>query len=824
MSDPTTGVVDRGPAAAGGPPAGPYAAAAWAYREAGWEGVLPVVGKDRNLPSDFTGRSGGWPDDAQVSAWVAHRGADNLALRVPRDVLGVDVDAYDGRLGLETVAWYEEQVGEPLPPTWSSTSRSDGSRILLYRVPEGVEWVSDLGRDSDVQVVRHGHRYAVAWPSVHPKTGGTYRWYRPDDSEADGPPSPGELAALPPAWVRALSRAGRPPGGPGSGGEGGGYPGGRPGSWDREDRPALDHEGRPVDVRRVLLDGLPPGEQQNGLFAYMCSMRARGFHRDEMVTLGMVAIQRMTNQDPGDPWTPEHVARLADRVRREYPPGGYGGMPPELREFAARVGQAQANGSGPAAEAPEGGARVLEEPERAPAATDLGNSIRVTRVLGDRLRYAADLGTWLVWDGRRWARDVLEEALHLCGEVVDDVRRQALSCDDPADTRRWNAWAHESESLGKRSAMLRGAQAAPELAITSADLDRDPYLLAVRNGTVDLRTGELREARQSDLVSRVAGVDYEGGAPCPRWEAHVRFLCAGDERLMAYIRRAVGYTLTGDVGARAFFFLEGTGTNGKNAFVEPLVDLLGDYAMTASTALLTGGDEQHPTVLADLLGRRMVFVDETRQNRALNVERIKALTGSKRIKARYMRQDFFEFPGRFKLWIAGNGRPSVKDPSDGVWSRMHRVQCLGKVSEGALVRNYGELMYAEEASGILNWALAGLADWWALGQDLGVPQSVRDDVQAYRDDEDYEAQFVAETLQVTGDQAHWITNDLVYQAYRAWAEAAGLSRADVKNRPYLGRALSRLGLESDRRWVDGRAQRLVLGVAWQPGRAPWGAA
>jgi P4 family phage/plasmid primase-like protien len=817
--------------------AGPYAAAAWTYREAGWEGVLPVAGKDRNLPREYTGRAGGWPDDDQVAAWVASRGADNVALRVPRDVLGIDVDAYDGRLGLATTEWYAEQVGEPLPPTWYSTSRADGSRILLYRVPQDVEWVSDLGRDSDVQVVRHGHRYAVCWPSRHPRTGAEYRWYRPDGTPAEGPPSPGELAALPAGWVRALSKSGRPPGGPGSGAPGGGYPGGRPpGGWDPQDRPALDQDGRAVDVRRVLLEGLPPGEQQNGLFSYACSMRARGFHRDEMVALGMIAIQRMANQDPADPWTPEHVARLVDRVRREYPPGGYGGMPAELREFAARVaagggatnGQVQGTGAGvegvgEAEGSVAGGARVGWEPARDPAATDLGNSARVVRVLGDRLRYAADLGRWLVWDGRRWAPDALERALHLCGEVVDDVRRSALAADDPADSRRWAAWAHESESLGKRTAMLRGAQAAPELAILSSELDADPYLLTVRNGAVDLRTGRLREARRSDLSSRMAAVDYQEGAPCPRWEAHVRFLCAGNEALAAYLRRVAGYTLTGDVGSRAFFFLEGTGTNGKNAFVEPLVQVLGDYAMTASTALITGGDEQHPTVLADLLGRRMVFVDETRQNRALNVERIKALTGSRSIKARHMRQDFFEFRARFKLWIAGNGRPTVKDPSDGVWTRMHRVQCLGKVSAGELIRNYGELLYAEEASGILSWALAGLADWRGLGEDLGQPQSVRDDVQAYRDDEDYEAQFVAETLEVTGSAADVLTSDQVYQAYRTWAEGAGLARADVKNRMHLGRAMSRLGIQGGRPYVEGRQVRALIGVRWQPGRAPWGA-
>lgn len=833
MSDATTGVVD---ARAGEPeepgrgrPAGPYAAAAWTYRAVGWQGVLPVVGKKVGLPREFTGRRGGWPDDARVAAWVAERGADNLCLRVPPDVLGVDVDAYDGRAGLETVEWLTERLGEALPPTWTSTSRDDGSGIRLYRVPVGPEWVSDLGRDSDVQVVRHGHRYAVSWPSVHPDTGRTYRWLRPDGSPAEPGevPSVGELAELPAPWVRALTRSGRLAGGPGAADDG--REPAPPGGYGREEPEVLDQEGRSVDVRRTLLEGLPPGEQQSGLFAYACSLRARRAHRDEALTLCMVAVQRMTNADQADPWTPEHVARLVDRVWREYPPGGAGRLPRELAEFAARVGAAAtpdagdpaSNGHRPAGDRPPA-ASVSEPVPRSPAATDLGNSLRVSRVLGDRLRYAADLGTWLVWDGSRWAVDLLDRALHLTAEVVDDVRREALAADDADARRAWSRWAHDSEALHRRTAMLRGAAVLPELALTSAELDADPWLLVTRNGTVDLRTGELRGSERSDLCSRQAAVSYDAGAECPRWEAHVAMMCAGDATLAAYLRRVAGYTLTGDVGARAFFFLEGTGSNGKNAFVETLVRVLGDYALTGTTALITGGDEQHPTVLADLLGRRMVFVDETRQNRALNVERIKALTGSKRIKARFVRQDFFDFEARFKLWIAGNGRPTVKDPSDGVWRRMHHVRCLGAVPEGAVIRNFGDLLYEEEAGGILRWCLEGLADWRELGGELGVPQSVRDDVQAYRDDEDYEAQFTADTFQVTGDPADWVTNDAVYAAYRTWAESAGLARADVRNRTHLGRHLSRLGVQLDRVWLEGRHQRVARGVRWAPGREPWG--
>jgi putative DNA primase/helicase len=321
--------------------------------------------------------------------------------------------------------------------------------------------------------------------------------------------------------------------------------------------------------------------------------------------------------------------------------------------------------------------------------------------------------------------------------------------------------------LNRRRAIVAGARSEPNLVVLSDVFDTDPDLLVVRNGVVDLRTGALREARPDDLCSHLAEVEYDANATAERWLGHVRLLTDGGDELARYLARSVGYSLTGDVGDRKFFFLEGDGSNGKNAFIEPLIQLMGSYAQTTSTALLTGDDQQHPTIMADLLGSRLVFIDETRQGRKLNVERIKALTGSKKVKARFMRKDFFEFDAQFKLWIAGNGRPTVDDPSDGVWDRLHRIVCHGKVDPARRVNRFGDVLYREEASGILNWALAGLLDWRRGG--LAVPASVTADVQEYRDEEDYDGQFVDEWLEVTGEPAHRLVVDDVYTVYRYWA-------------------------------------------------------
>lgn len=783
---------------------GPYGHAARLYRESGWLGVLPIVGKQEGLPGGFTGREGTWPEDEQIETWLVTRGNDNICLRLPPDVIGIDVDAYGGRRGLETLEWWEQNLG-PLPPTWSSTSRSDGSRIMFFRVPTGVAWASDLGRGTNVEIIRYEHRYAVVWPSVHPDTSGRYGWRTPEGVGVERVPHVDELPALPVEWVHGLTRrsgsagagGGTGPGAPGRPG-GDGAPGGR-GDHGREDVDVTDVDGNRVDPDRILQEGVPPGEQQVELFRYLCSLRARGLRRSEMITLALVVIQRFENEPGREPWTPDDAVRLVDRVRREYAPGTttLAGIGPGALAWARRVAGLDGAGDGGAAGTVGPDGRIVvdvnEPPPREPLATDLGNTLRVVRVLGDRLRYAADVGRWYVWDGRRWEPDRRNRALELTKEVIDSIRASALLAEGD-ERQRWLDWATRSESIAARRAMLAGAEAEVDLVVTADQFDRDPDVLVVRNGTLDLRTGELRESRHADLCSRLAEVTYDPAATAERWLGHVELLCAGDPVLAAYVRRAAGYSLTGDVGARSFFFLEGTGSNGKNAFIEPLMLMLGSYAQAASTALLTGGDEQHPTIMADLLGTRLVFVDETRQGKALNVERIKALTGSKRVKARRMREDFFEFDARFKLWIAGNGQPTIKDPSDGIWNRMHRVVCRGKVDPARRIDRFGDLLYAEEASGILNWALQGLLDWRQLGS-LGVPESVKADVQEYRDDEDYVGQFIDDRLvRCDPGEGEFTPTSLIFTAYQLWAAEHGIKGANLLDASQLGKQLVGHGL------------------------------
>lgn len=781
----------------------PYAYAAVLYRQAGWIAPLPVVGKDINLPREYTGYEGIDPDDAKIAEWIDTRGGDNVCLRLPDDVIGIDVDAYDGRRGAETIHWMAEQVGCELPPTWKVTSRDDGeSGIYLFRVPRGIRWRSALGRGSNVEIIRRAHRYAVSWPSIHPDTQRRYHWYRPDGTiSLDEVPDIQSLSALQDAWVDALSKGTLTVGSESDSTRG-------TGDHSNEDLDSIDVDGQPVDVTELLRSGIPIGEQNEVLYRYLCSMRARGFKREEMMYLAGHVIGISPTGDVNDPWTQENVIEIVDRVRREYRPGASPtALTPELQNFVERLRR--------------GDVEDQEAPPREEFATDLGNTLRFARIHRDRVRYAADENQWYVWDGTRWAPDRLNQVYDLTLAVIDDIRLAALTIDDADERGRWGRWAHDSESLSRRRAIIEGAKSNPDLVVTADQFDTNPWIMACRNGTVDLRTGQLRPADPVDLCTRQANVSFDPAADCPRWNDHIRFITCGSPDLATYLMVQAGYSLTGLTTERSFYFLEGKGLNGKNVFIEPILHVMGTYAATASTSLLTGGDEQHPTILADLRGKRFVFIDEVRQGKRLNVERIKALTGSKRIKARQMREDFFEFDAQFKLWLAGNGQPTVKDPSDGAWDRMKRVPFTARVAEEDLIRDLGQTLFDDEAAGIFNWLLKGVVYWAQLyerGQTHPVPAQVLAAVKEHRHDEDDVQQFLDLNPLVKADSplVYLQAND-VYARYRDWALLTqGIKPADVPKANDFGKRLREkyeLGERKTKR-IDGKMCVIYAGWRW----------
>ena len=247
----------------------------------------------------------------------------------------------------------------------------------------------------------------------------------------------------------------------------------------------------------------------------------------------------------------------------------------------------------------------------------------------------------------------------------------------------------------------------PTHAATSEEWDADVWALNTPAGVVDLRSGRLRPHRREDRMTKIATAAPK--APVRAGSPSSHDVTGGDAELIAYLQRMVGYCLTGVTSAHALFFLYGTGANGKSVFVNVLTTILGDYAANApmDTFMETRGD-RHPTDLAGLRGARFVSSIETEQGRRWNESKVKAITGGDKVSARFMRQDFFEYTPQFKLVIAGNHKPSIRNVDEAMRRRLHLIPFTvtippdkrdGKLTEKLLL----------ERNGILAWAVRGMS-------------------------------------------------------------------------------------------------------------------
>jgi putative DNA primase/helicase len=245
---------------------------------------------------------------------------------------------------------------------------------------------------------------------------------------------------------------------------------------------------------------------------------------------------------------------------------------------------------------------------------------------------------------------------------------------------------------------------------------------------------------------------------------------AGRAELVDYWQRVLGYALTGDVGEQVLFFLHGAGSNGKTTLLNVVLALVGDYGKQAPPDLLLAkrGDGNHPTEIADLLGARVVTTVEVEDGRRLAESLVKQLTGGDRLKARFMRQDFFEFDARFKLFLAANHRPVIRGTDHAIWRRVRLIPFDVTIPPAERDRTLPEKLRAE-LPGILAWAVQGCLAWQREG--LGLPDAVASATQSYRAEMDTLADFLAERCVLT--ETATATSKALFAAYRAWCEETG---------------------------------------------------
>ena len=287
--------------------------------------------------------------------------------------------------------------------------------------------------------------------------------------------------------------------------------------------------------------------------------------------------------------------------------------------------------------------------------------------------------------------------------------------------------------------------------------------------TINLRTGEYYTPRREDYCTKIAPVVPDPKAKCPLWDKFLARVTDNDKDLQDYLARVVGYWFTGHTKEHALFFLYGTGGNGKGVFIDTISGMMGDYATTAPMGtFLSSKWDRHPTEIAGLHGVRLVIADEVDSGRHWNESRIKQLTGGGKVKARFMRQDFFEFTPQFKICVVGNNKPALRTVDEAIRRRLHLIPFNVTITNEERDLHLKDKLKAEWP-GILNWALAGCKAWREDG--LRPPQAVLDATSDYLADEDIMASWITDRCHI--DRTAKIKSSDLYRSFREWCEAAG---------------------------------------------------
>lgn len=382
-----------------------------------------------------------------------------------------------------------------------------------------------------------------------------------------------------------------------------------------------------------------------------------------------------------------------------------------------------------------------------------------TRRYLDDLLYVHEWGKWLRWDGHRWAFERTLAVYDLARKLVREIGGQIPN----------PKLATRIESAATVNAIVSLARADRGHARVTEDFDCDLWLLNTPTATIDLRTGERHRNRPTDMITKITPV-APAEVAAPHWAACLATWTRGDAELIAFLQRLCGYWACGSVREEKLTIVYGPGGNGKTKFIETVRGCLGhDYTtgVAMETLIVTSGD-QHPTDLADLRGKRLAVAMETEEGRRLAESKIKMLTGGDRIRARHMRQDFFEFDATHKIVIVGNHRPALRNVNEAMRRRLLLIPFDAVIPPAERDPRLADKLAAERPA-ILGWIVAGCRAW--LERGLDPPQAVLAATEEYLASADAIARWAEERCVFGPNES--MPKARAFASWKAWAEAAG---------------------------------------------------
>ncbi|TWU06878.1 hypothetical protein CA54_52800 [Symmachiella macrocystis] len=425
--------------------------------------------------------------------------------------------------------------------------------------------------------------------------------------------------------------------------------------------------------------------------------------------------------------------------------------------------------------------------------TDLGNAMRFVDDHGENIRFCFQTGKWLIWNGKCWRQDDSGEIFRKVKLTVINMFREAYGDDSGS--------SHAARSQSSRSMDAIVKVSRDQRSILPENLDCDPMLFNCLNGTIELKTGELRAHRREDFITKLSPTIYTSGAKSELWCNWLSETFNSDAKLIAWLQKLFGYFLTGQTVEHMLAILFGVGANGKTTFLEAVLHAMGpDYSMQAAQDfLIEKRNDGHPCDKADLMGKRFVACVESGDGGRLNETLIKSLTGGDRIRARFMRQDFFEFESTHKLVLCTNHKPTVKGTDHGIWRRLRLIPFKNIVPEDKQDKQLPSKLRAESAA-ILAWLVEGCLVWQREGL-TSLPAAIELATSEYRGSQDVIGAFIDDCC-ITG-LSYRCKASQIYEAYKQWSETNGEHFLTQRK---FGEAMTERGYE-----------RLKEGVKWYLG-------
>ena len=432
--------------------------------------------------------------------------------------------------------------------------------------------------------------------------------------------------------------------------------------------------------------------------------------------------------------------------------------------------------------------------------TDLTNSLYFLRAYEDTIRYCITWDKFLVWNGTNWeidARGFVQERIpifiHQMYRIMRFINDRILKAD-------FEKHLIKSESFRRIQAIVGLLKMQPSIKVIEKELDTDIYLFNVEGLTLNLKTGKAKEPNIKNLITKKSRFIYEKDAECPTWNL---FLFNKDLQLIRFIQKAMGYALSGDVSEQCLFILWGTGANGKSTFLNVMLELFGDYALSTGIETFMKKNSEQSNDIARLKGMRLVTTSEIEQGRQISESLIKMVTGEDALTARFLYGEYFSFKPTFKIFMATNHKPKIRGADNGIWRRIKMIPFTVTIPPEQRDKNLTEKLIAEN-SGILNWLLKGYAMWKKEG--LEEPAAVREANEEYRMDMDSVGTFVTDCLELDASLQWRLPTNLLYQTYIKWCSK---NNERVMSQKWLGMRMSEKGFKR----VITNGQRLWCGLA-----------